>query len=60
MSDITIIKEKKGSYECVIELNRKLDLSPYGKFKVINCGFIRISDIMLNKLKEDFYCNYDK
>ena len=54
MSDIEIIKEKKGHYNCVIELNRNINLEQYGKYKIINAGFIRMSQTMLNKLKQEY------
>lgn len=55
MKDITVIKEGKGSYSCVIECHRRLDLERYGKYKEVQHGFMWISDKVLKKLERDFY-----
>ena len=54
MIDFEIIKEKKGNYNCVIELFRNIDLEQYGKYRIINAGFIRMSQKMLDKLKQAY------
>ena len=54
MPDFEIIKEKKGNYSCVVELHRNINLEQYGKYKIINAGFIRMSNTMLNKLKQEY------
>lgn len=59
MADITVIAKRKGHYRCVIELNRKIDLTRYGKYKEVQHGFILISDKMLIKLENDFFVNYE-
>ena len=55
MVDFEIIKEKKGNYESIIELHKNIPLDKFGKYKIINAGFIRLSQTMLNKLKKE-YC----